>query len=408
MITTSSFDRLVRGALLASLLLTASCGRVAETASPPDPPALPSVGVAEVTRQDLSHNLDIAAEFRPYQEIEVYSKVAGFVKSISVDYGDRVRQGQVLAVLEVPELVDELERAAASTRQAEEEITAAQGELTRAESAHKVAHLEYTRLAGVMDTRPGLVAQQDVDGALGKDQESEAKIAADKAAAAAAQQQLQVAKANERKVRTLLAYTQITAPFHGVITKRYADPGAMIQQGTASHTQAMPLVRLAQCDVLRLVIPVPESEVPRVKLGEPVEVSVAALHRNFRGRVARFSSQLDLETRTMHTEVDVSNPDLILMPGMYATARLPLERKAGALAVPVQAISREEGKATVYGVGTDGKILDRPVQIGIETSDMVEVLSGLQEKDLVVVGDRSKLKPGEVVQPKIVSAKKGN
>jgi RND family efflux transporter MFP subunit len=408
MITTTNIDRVTRGFLFAGLLILASCGRAVQTASPPDPPALSTVGVAKVSRQDLSHNLEIAAEFRPFQEIDVYSKVAGFVKTISVDYGDRVKQGQVLAVLEVPELVDELDRSAASTRQAAEEITAAQGELTRAESAHKVAHLEYTRLAGVMDTRPGLVAQQDVDGALGKDQESEAKIAADKAAAAAAQQQLQVAEANERKVRTLLAYTQITAPFRGVITKRYADTGAMIQQGTSSHTQAMPLVRLAQSDVLRLVIPVPESEVPRIKLGETVEVNVAALNRSFKGRVARFSNQLDLETRTMHTEVDVPNPDLILVPGMYATARLPLERKAGALAVPVQAIGREEGKTTVYSVSPDGKIEERSVQLGLETADMVEVLSGLQENDLVVVGDRSKLKPGEVVRPKIVSVKKGS
>jgi RND family efflux transporter MFP subunit len=407
MTTISNVDKVVQGVLLASILMLASCGRVAQTASPPDPPALPTVGVAEVTRQDLSHDLEIAAEFRPYQEIDVYSKVAGFVKTISVDYGDRVKQGQVLAVLEVPELVDELERSVAATKQAEEEVSAAQGELVRAESAHKVAHLEYTRLAGVMDKRPGLVAQQDVDGALGKDQESEAKIDADKAAAAAAQQQLQVAKANERKVRTLLAYTQITAPFRGVITKRYADTGAMIQQGISSHTQAMPLVRLAQSDDLRLVIPVPESAVPRVKLGEPVEVTVAALARTFKGRVARFSDQLDLETRTMHTEVDVPNPDLILVPGMYATARLPLERKVGALVVPVQAIGREEGKTTAYCVGPDGRIEEHPIRLGLETADMVEVLSGLQEKDQVVVGDRSKLKPGEVVHPKIIKAKKG-
>ncbi len=378
-----------------------SCGRASSTHAA-DPPAALTVGVAKVSRQDMSHVLEIAAEFRPFQEIEVYAKVAGYVKEINVDYGDKVREGQVLAVLEVPELIDELERSAAATRQAQEEVTAAEGELSRAESAHKVAHLEYTRLAGVLETRPGLVAQQDVDGALGRDQEAEAKVAADKAAAAASQQLLQAARASERKEKTLLSYTQITAPFRGVITKRYADTGAMIQQGTASHTQAMPLVRLAQVDVLRLVIPIPESDVPHIRLGDPVEVTVAALKRTFQGRVARFSDQLDLETRTMHTEVDVPNPNLILVPGMYASARLPAERKRDVLAVPVQAINRQEGHMSVFVVGRDRKIEERTVQLGLETPDEVEVVSGLQENDLVVVSDRTKLRPGEEVRPKIV------
>ncbi len=403
MFRTLSFINLSRGLLLvAGTLMMAACGRVAHTDSSPDPPNVPTVAVARVGKQDIVRYLDIAAEFRPYQDIDVYSKVAGFVKKINVDYGDRVKQGQVLAVLEVPELVDELEHSAAATRQAQAELIAAQHELSRAESVHQVAHLEYTRLAGVMEKRPGLVAQQDIDDALGKDQEAEAKVATDQAAGVAAQQQLQATQASERKTKTLLAYTEITAPFTGVITKRYADTGAMIQQGTASHTQAMPLVRLAQNDVLRLVIPVPESDVPLIRLGEPVQVTVSSLNRTYKGRVRRFSDQLNLETRTMHTEVDVDNPDLTLIPGMYATARLPLERKAGALAVPVQAITRQEGQATVYSVGPDHKVGVHDVQLGLETPTAVEVVSGLREDDLVIVGDRTRLKPGEAVNPRIV------
>ncbi len=389
---------------ISGTLTMAACGRVAGSDPPPDPPNIPTVAVAQVGKQDIVRYLEIAAEFRPFQDIDVYSKVAGFVKRINVDYGDRVRQGEVLAVLEVPELVDELEHSAAATRQAQAELTAAQNELNRAESAHKVAHLESTRLAGVMEKRPGLVAQQDIDDALGKDQEAEAKVAADKAAAVAAQQQLQAAQANERKTKTLLAYTQITAPFTGVITKRYADTGAMIQQGISSHTQAMPLVRLAQNDVLRLVIPVPESDVPMVRLGEPVQVTVSSLNRTYHGRVARFSDQLNLQTRTMHTEVDVDNPNLTLIPGMYATARLPLEHKLGALAVPVQAITRQEGKVTIYTVDPDHKVEEHDVQLGLETPEVVEIASGLKMNDLVIVGDRSGLKQGEAVNPRIVSA----
>ena len=393
---------LAPGALCIGLLSTASCNNVAHTDSSPDPPIRTTVAVAKVTRQTLSHTLEIAAEFRPFQEIEVYSKVAGYVKTIRVDYGDKVVQGQVLATLEVPELLDELEHSTASTKQAEEEVSAAEEELKRAESVYNVAHLEYTRLEGVMDTRPGLIAQQDLDRSMGGDREAQAKVAVDKAAAAAARQRLQAAMANERKVRTLLSYTQIIAPFRGVITKRYADTGAMIQQGTSSHTQAMPLVRLAETAVLRLVIPVPESDVPRIKLGEPIDVTVPSLNRTFQGKVARFSEQLDLETRTMHTEVDVRNPDLVLVPGMYAYARLSLAARPNVLSVPVQAVSRAEGKTSVLCVNNNA-LEEREVRLGLETPNRVEVISGLLENELVVVGDKNRLKAGEAVNPKTIS-----
>jgi RND family efflux transporter MFP subunit len=411
MTTQSSFyrskimNRAALAILFAGLLGYAACARVGRTTPAPDPPESSTVAVAKVSHQPLSHVLEIAAEFRPNQEINVYSKVAGYVKKIWVDYGDRVQEGQVIAELEVPELVDELQRSEAATRQAVQEIAAAQSELERSESVHEVAALEYTRLAGVMKSRPGLIAQQDIDTAFGKERESEAKKGADQGTLAAAQQQLQVAQANEQKVRTLLAYTKISAPFQGVITQRYADNGAMIQQGTASSTQAMPLVRLAQTDVLRLVIPVPESDVPHIRLGDSVQVTVTSLNRVFKGKVARFSDQLDLQTRTMHTEVDVENPNLVLIPGMYATARLVLDQSPDALAVPVQAIRREGDQAVVFRVNRDNTIERCPVQLGIENSDHVEIKSGLKEDDLVVVGAHSDLKAGDKVRFRIESPK---
>ncbi len=391
--------------LFSGLLGFAACSRVGRTTSAPDQPEPSTVAVAKVSRQNLSHTLEIAAEFRPFQEIDVYSKVAGYVKKIWVDYGDRVREGQEIAELEVPELVDELQRSKAATRQAEQEIAAAQSELERAESVHEVAALEYTRLAGVMKARPGLIAQQDIDNALGKERESGAKQGADQGALAAAQQQLQVAQASEQRERTLLAYTKINAPFQGVITQRYADNGAMIQQGTSSRTQAMPLVRLAQTDVLRLVIPVPESDVSHVRLGDSVQVAVTSLNRVFKGKVARFSDQLDLQTRTMHTEVDVENPNLVLIPGMYATARLVVEQSPDALAVPIQAIRREGDQTVVFRVNRDNTIEKCAVQLGIESPDGVEIKSGLKEDDLIVVGAHSDLKPGDKVRFRIESPK---
>ncbi len=391
------------GVASAGLLSFAACSRVGHTDPPPDRLQLSTVAVAKTSRQNLSRTLEIAAEFRPFQEVDIYSKVAGYVKKIQVDYGDRVNEGQPIAELEVPELFDELQRSKAATRRAEQEITAAQANLQRSESAYELTALEYSRLAGVMKSRPGLIAQQDIDTALSKEREAEAKKEADQGTLAAAQQQLQVAQADQQRISTLLAYTKITAPFKGVITERFADTGAMIQQGISSRTQATPLVRLAQTDILRLVIPVPESDVPQVRIGDAVQVTVSALNQVFQGKVARFSDQLDLQTRTMHTEVDVPNPKLVLVPGMYATARLALSRSLNALTVPVQAIRREGNQTIVYRVNGNETIEKCPVDVGIENPDTVEIRSGLRENDLVVIGANTEVKPGEKVRFKILS-----
>ena len=201
------------------------------------------------------------------------------MKSICVDVGDRVKAGQLLAVLEIPELQDEIQQDEASVKRANEEINRAQADLERAESAHEVAHLAATRLAGVLKVRPNLVAQQDIDEATGRDRVAEAQVSTAKAALAAAKEQLEVAKATQGKTQTLFDYARITAPFAGVITHRYADTGAMIQAGTSSQTQAMPIVRLSQNDRLRLVIPVPESAVSRIHVGNDVAVAVQSLHK---------------------------------------------------------------------------------------------------------------------------------
>lgn len=387
---------------LASTLLLVSCSpNVAKDG--PDPAAAPTVAVAKVQRADLTRALTVTAEFRPYQEIEVHAKVAGYVKHIYVDVGDRVKEGQLIAILEIPELQDEVQTAEALASKSQEEIRRAQSDLERAQFVHDVAHLAYSRLADVSKTRPGLVAQQEIDDALGRDRVAEAQVTTAKAALSSAGQQLRVAQAEREKVRTMFAYAQISAPFAGVVTKRYADTGSMIQTGISSQTQSMPLVTLAQENHLRLVIPVPESAVSKIRVGGPVEVSISALGKKFQGKVARFAGQVDMATRTMHTEVDVPNPAGELVPGMYASASLVLNDERNALTVPIQALSRAEDRVTVLLIDKQNRLEDRPVQIGIEAPDQVEILSGLNEGDLVVVGNRSQLKPGMAVQPKIIS-----
>lgn len=391
-------------ALAAAALAGAGCS---QTKAAPGTPEAPSVAVARIVRGDVTQSLTVAAEFRPFQEIEVHAKVAGYLKSIAVDVGDRVRAGQLLAVLEVPELQEEIKQDAAAVKRANEEINRAQGDLARAESAHDVAHLASTRLAGVLNARPNLVAQQDIDEAAGRDRAAEAQVAASTAALAAAREQMAVASATQGRTQAMLDYTRITAPFAGVITHRYADTGAMIQAGIASQTQAMPIVRLSENDRLRLVIPVPESAVSRVHVGAPVAVAVQSLGKTVTGTVARFADRLDTETRTMRVEVDVRNPGLELVPGMYANATLVLNAVKDTLVAPVQAVDRAADGGRVFVVEGDGRspgqVRAQQVSLGLEADDRVELTGGAHAGDLVVIGSRSQLKPGAVVTPKVMT-----
>jgi len=389
----------IAAAMLSVVAGSVGCSRPRAAAATTD---RPTVSVAKITRGDLSQTLTLAAEFRPFQEIEVHAKVAGYVKSINVDVGDRVTAGQLLAVLEIPELQDDMTTAQAGVKRSQEEVNRAEADLARTESAHEVAHLSSTRLAAVMKQRPNLVAQQDIDEAQGRDRVAEAQVATAKAAVAAAQEQLAVARANENKTKTLFAYARITAPFAGVVTHRYADTGAMIQAGTSSQSQAMPVVRLSQNNLLRLTIQVPESAVSRIHLCAPVDVTVQALGRTFQGKVARFSERLNLDTRTMETEVDVPNPKLELVPGMYAYASITTDEARDVVVAPVQAIDRKDEKATVMLVGGDGRLESRVVTTGLESPDRVEVRNGVQPGDLVVIGSRAQLKAGNTVTPKVI------
>jgi RND family efflux transporter MFP subunit len=175
-----------------------------------------------------------------------------------------------------------------------------------------------------------------------------------------------------------------------------------MQAGTSSSTQALPLVKLSQDDLYRLVIPVPESSVRYIRIGDVVKVQVPALNRSFPGKVARFSVDVREDTRTMHTEVDVPNPDRLLMPGMYAETTLTLEAKDNVLVVPLQAVIHEGDQTTVYVVGRDNKVELRVVTVGLETPTDAEVVSGLAEGEAVIVSDTSGLKPGQEVRPQVV------
>ena len=369
---------------------------------------LPSAAVVLVKRAPIANAVTLSGAFHAYQQVDVHAKVAGYIRKIYVDVGDHVKAGQTLAVLEVPELSAEVSGAQAGLRRAKDAVTRAQSNVHSAESIYAAYHAAYQRLKQASETRPGLIAEQELDDSMAKDKDSEAKIESDKAALAEAQSQLAVAQAELQRMTAMEDYTHVTAPFAGVVTKRYADTGTMIQAGTSSDTQSMPVVQLAEYTKLRLVVPVPESAVPGVQLGSVVQVHVTAMNQDFEGKVARFADALNDETRTMHTEIDVKNPDGALKEGMYAEAKLILKQHKDALTVPIQALDRNNSGATVLTVDAQGRVEKRQVKLGVESSDWVEVVAGLTDNDRVIVGNRSEFHEGEKVQPKVVNEMTGS
>ena len=363
-----------------------------------------TVGVTKVVNKSLGRQITLSSELVPFQEIDVYAKESGFVKKLLVDYGTHVKAGQVMAVLEIPELEAQLQEDQAEIRNAANQVTRAQHELDRYQAQYKALHLQYTRLNSVFESQPGIVAQQEVDDAQGKDMAASSQVDAGQAAVEATQSQLSVARAKLTRDQSLFDYSRITAPFSGIVTERYANLGTLVQAGTGSSTQAMPIVKLSQDDLFRLVIPVPEAYVRYIRVNDPVDVRVPSLNRTFPGKVARFSVDVQADTRTMHTEVDVLNPQRVLLPGLYAEAELHLDRKDNIPCVPVQALSHRGDKTTVLVVNADGILEQRPVEIGLETSSDAEIVSGLNEGEQVVVSDRSGLKAGQKVHPQTVVA----
>jgi RND family efflux transporter MFP subunit len=353
----------------------------------PEVTAPPTVPVAKAGRETLTKDIALYGEFRPYQEILVHAKVSGYVKSIGVDIGDHVQAGDALAKLEIPELNDDLNRASAVLAKSQEEVK-------RAEADYRDAHLSYQRLLEVAMAHPTMVARQELDASKDKDAEMGGMLGS-------ARESVHESQAELGRIQTMMDYATISAPFSGIITKRFADIGSLIQAGTASDTQAMPLVELAEDSLLRLDFPVPESAVPEIHVGVPVEVMVEALHETFPGKISRYSGRVDVSTRKMETEVEVPNLDGRLTPGMYANVRLVLEQSKNALTVPLQAVTLGQ-KPTVVVLNGNHRLEKRDVTLGLQTPDKVEIRSGLVDNELVLVGNRAGIQFGQKAAGKLI------
>jgi membrane fusion protein, multidrug efflux system len=359
--------KMIAGRILAAVLMAAAvtgCGRAHDNV--PDETRR-TVVVIRPQRGDIYRSITLPGDLVGLYQSTLYAKVTGYLKSISVDKGDWVKEGQVLAVIEVPEL---------------------QQRLARAKADMDVQHLTYQRLAQVWKSDPRLVARQDVDIAQGKYLEAKAQV---------------------DELEAMVSYTEIIAPFDGVITGRFADPGALIKAGGAQTSSApdqgsaspsngsSPVLSLALIDTIRTYVYVPQDAVAWVRRGMPARLTLQDLPgRTFNGTVARYATSLDLGTRTMLTEIDLKNPKHELYPGMYANVTLELERHRDALKVPESAIGSSSGGKYVM-VAQDGKLRKQDVTIGINTGRTAEIVSGLSGGEAVVANLDPSIVADEVV-----------
>ncbi|MBV6498140.1 MAG: Efflux pump periplasmic linker BepF [Prosthecobacter sp.] len=347
----------------------------------------PAVAVVSVTRGEIYREVAFDAELRPYKEIELHARATGYLDKILVDAGDAVQEGQLIAQLSVPELEFDLQNAEAAERRAKAGVESAT-------AAFEETTLALTRLEAADKAQPNLIAKQDVDSARLRDQ-------AAKAALSAAREEQNVAAASTKRFQTMLDYTRITAPFEGVVTRRYSDPGALIQAGTSSGS--VPLVRLSQVDLLRVAFPVSVSYVASVKVDDEALIRIPSLKKEFAGRITRVSQKVETSTRTMEAQIDLPNPGRSLIAGVYATVILKIDRRNDALVLPLEAVTREKSTASVYLITKDNKIEARNITIGTESPTHVEIADGLAEGDRVMVGSRAQFYHGQSVQPRQVT-----
>lgn len=308
--------------------------------------------------------------------------------------------GQVLATLEVPELNAQYRNTKSEALRSQDAIAAAEHEVSRAKALHVAVQANYDRLAAASAQRPGLIAAQELDNARSQADATLEQLNAALSQLAEAKEGANAATADQERVGDLQAYTKVIAPLDGVVAWRYADTGVLLQEGTNSQTQAMPLIKLAQSGLLRLRVPVPENAVRYVHVGDVMQIRVDAIDQSFNGKVVRFTRNLDLATRTMETEVDVPNPTLVITPGMYANAYLQLAHVENVLTIPISAVQGSGSSGTVLVLNANNLVEQRTVQIGFRGSTLLEVRSGLQQGDRIVLGDAGSYHNGEQISPR--------
>jgi len=369
-----------------SLLVLVSCrgntrAQSGDKARPPEPP---TVDVVTVVAQPLSVTLSLPGELTPFQTVALYSRVTGFVKTIAVDRGSRVRAGQQLATLEAPEL-------GAQKSEAQSRLQAAEAQLTATRAKADASASTYEKLKAASAT-PGVVAGNDVVLAQKAAESDQGQITA-------AQQNVEAGRQALSSVSDMEGYLRITAPFAGVVTERNVHPGALVGPASGSGA-AMPIVRIADSDRLRLVVPVPEAYTAGVTNGAGLTFTVAAYPgQTFTGTVSRISRSVDVATRTMAVELDVNNADGRLAPGTFCQVRWLVHRTAPSLLVPSGSVASTSGRTFVIRV-RDGRTEWVDVKTGLTSGPLIEVFGDLQPGDEIAVRGTDELKAGVSVHAK--------
>lgn len=371
-------------AIFASLGLLISCGKDDATsakAAPPEPAA--KVQVTKVVAQKLALTVHLPGEIEPYEVVAVFPKVTGFVKSISVDRGSHVNEGQIIAHLEAPELV-------AQRSEAQSKLQAAQAQFAAAEA--KVASDEgtYEHLKAAAAT-PGVVAGNDLF-------VSQKALDADRAQLTAQQENVNAAQQSLQAITQTEAYLQVKAPFDGVVTERNVHPGALVGPAGAPGS-ALPMLRIETLSRLRIVVPVPETYAAGVPEGTKVEFTVPSFPgRIFRGTIARIAHSVDIKTRTMPVELEAANVKGELSPGTFSDVLWPVRRSYPTLFVPTSSVANTLERAFVVRI-RDGKSEWIDIKTGVTVDKMTEVFGDLHEGDIVAVRGTDELRAGTAVSP---------
>ncbi len=355
------------------------------------------VEVVVPQREDLLRQITLPGTIEPFQRAKLHSKVAGYLEWISVDIGDRVAKGQVLAKLEVPEMADQYSTAEAELGIVESDRIHAEAELERARADLELKKLTFTRLQGVAAEEPDMVPLQRVDEARVEYRLAEATVKVLQSRIRQVESQMKRARASLEGLKTLMSYTEIKAPFRGLVTERPVDPGTLIQMASSSQN-AQPVVTIASTDVLRVFVHVPEAEVPFVEQGDRALIKVPALPSHaFEARITRFTGTLNSATRTMRTEIDIPNKGNILKPGMYGEVTLTLEERSQAITLPAGALHTEGEKKFTYSV-VEGRLRKIEVETGLDDGITIEITKGLEGDETVVLTTRGELQEGMEVE----------
>ncbi|HXF12703.1 MAG TPA: efflux RND transporter periplasmic adaptor subunit [Terriglobales bacterium] len=329
--------------------------------------AVPTVDVVHPSAEPAQSELQLPSTLQAYIEAPIYARTTGYLRRWYKDIGSKVNKGELLADIETPEVDQELMQARAARDQAAAQLKLAQSSAKRWENLQK------------MDA----VSQQETDERSSSYIQGEANLNA--------------ADANVRRLEQLESFKHIYAPFSGVITTRNTDVGSLVNAGNGGPTQQ--LFVIAQIDPIRVYVNVPEVDSPSIHKGVKVDIEVPALvGQHFTGSVVRTADAIDPATRTLNTEIDVPNPKGQLLPGSYAQVHLALKEQVQRLTVPSNALLfRAEGpRAAVVGAGS--KVQLRPVAIGRDFGNTVEIISGLESSDAVVVSPSDSLENGQVVR----------